>query len=136
MQVTATSQYSGFFSPVASATTERLSPDFIKRKRLKDNETRVSTALPYVQSKEAFDYNSMTTPTTVGSSSTQRFEPLLDSREAAAMLHIHHKTLERKARGGEISGYQIAGRWYFRASELDDWLRSRVNSLSQSRRVN
>jgi excisionase family DNA binding protein len=70
------------------------------------------------------------------SSSTQLFEPLLDSREAAALLHIHRKTLERKARLGEISGYHIAGRWYFRASELDVWLKSQVKSASQSVRVN
>ena len=69
----------------------------------------------------------MSTQPSVGSDS-QMFEPLLDSREAAALLHIHHKTLERKARGGEIPGYQIAGRWYFRASELDGWVKSQLKS--------
>jgi excisionase family DNA binding protein len=76
------------------------------------------------------------TTQTVASSATQMFEPLLDSRDAAVLLHMHHKTLERKARGGEIPGYQIAGRWYFRASELDRWLRSQLNSASQSVRMN
>jgi excisionase family DNA binding protein len=72
---------------------------------------------------------SMSTQPTVGSSATpQIFEPLLDSREAAALLHVHYKTLERKARCGEIPGYQIAGRWYFRVSELDAWVRSQLNS--------
>jgi excisionase family DNA binding protein len=61
---------------------------------------------------------------------TQLFEPLLNSREAAALLHMHHKTLERKARSGEIPGYQIAGRWYFRATELDAWLRTQLKSAS------
>jgi excisionase family DNA binding protein len=65
---------------------------------------------------------------TVAASATQIFEPLLDSREAAALLHIHYKTLERKARGGEVPAYQIAGRWFFRASELDAWLRSQIKS--------
>ena len=78
----------------------------------------------------------MSSQSTLGSVPTQLFEPLIDSREAATLLHMHHKTLERKARNGEIPGYQIGGRWYFRASELDAWLRSRVNSTSQSRRVN
>ena len=68
--------------------------------------------------------------------SDQLFEPLLDSREAAALLLMHHKTLERKARKGEVPGYQIAGRWCFRVSELDRWLKGQVNSSSQSRRVN
>jgi excisionase family DNA binding protein len=77
----------------------------------------------------------MATQTVVTASATT-FEPLLNSREAAALLRMHYKTLERKARRGNILGYQIAGRWYFRASELDAWLKSQVNSPSQSVRVN
>ena len=70
-------------------------------------------------------------------STATRFEPILDSREAAALLRMHHKTLERKAREGEVHGYQIAGRWYFRASELEAWLAGQCNNVNcQSRRVN
>ena len=65
-----------------------------------------------------------------------QFEPLLDSREAAELLRMHYKTLERKVREGVIPGHQILGRWYFRASELDVWVRSGVNSASQSVREN
>ena len=50
------------------------------------------------------------------------FEPLLDSEEAAAMLKIHPKTLQRLARSGEISGLQIGKLWRFRASSLNAWL--------------
>lgn len=80
----------------------------------------------------------MSAQSTVGRSApTQLFEPLLDSREAAALLKIHYKTLERKARAGEVPGYQIAGKWRFRASELDDWLKSQLNSTpANSVRVN
>jgi len=80
----------------------------------------------------------MSAQSTVGRSvpTEKLFEPLLDSREAAALLKMHHKTLERKAREGEIPGYQILGKWCFRASELDTWLRSQLNSASQSVRVN
>jgi excisionase family DNA binding protein len=57
------------------------------------------------------------------------FEPLIDSCEAARLLgNIHVKTLQRYARRGGLPGYQIGGHWYFRASELDSWLRSRLNS--------
>ena len=35
------------------------------------------------------------------------FEQLLDSDEAAALLKIHPKTLQKMARTGEISGVQI-----------------------------
>lgn len=73
---------------------------------------------------------------TVVAASAIAFEPLLNSREAAALLRVHYKTLERMARGHKVLGYQIAGRWYFRASELDAWLKSQVNSPSQSVRAN
>jgi excisionase family DNA binding protein len=64
-----------------------------------------------------------------------RFEPLLDSREAAALLRMHHKTLERLSRQGRIPGYYYNHRWYFRKSELDAWLHTAVHSSSQSVRV-
>jgi hypothetical protein len=57
------------------------------------------------------------------------FEPLLDAETAAQLLGgMHPKTLMRKARSGEIPGYQFARAWFFRASELDLWLRTRVRS--------
>ena len=65
------------------------------------------------------------------------FEPLLNSREAAALLRVHYKTLERWARRHQIPAYFYNGRWYFRASELDGWLRSDgVHFVGQSVRVN
>jgi excisionase family DNA binding protein len=66
------------------------------------------------------------------------FEPLINSRQAAELLHIHFKTLERWARAGVLPGYQyVPGEtWYFRASELDIWLRTKLNSGCQLRRVN
>jgi excisionase family DNA binding protein len=53
------------------------------------------------------------------------FEPLLDSDEAAALLKIHPKTLQRMARRGEIAGIQIGKLWRFRASVLNQWINSR-----------
>ena len=50
------------------------------------------------------------------------FEPLLDSMEAAQLLRIHPKTLQRMARRGEITGIQIGKLWRFRASALNEWL--------------
>ena len=64
-------------------------------------------------------------------------EPWLDSRQAAAVLKIKtHKTVERYARQGRIPGYQRFSKWYFRRSELDAWLASTLESVSQSVRVN
>ncbi len=61
------------------------------------------------------------------------FEPLLGCQDAARLLgNIHVKTLQRYARRGNVPGYRIGGHWYFRTTELDAWLRSRVNSNRQS----
>lgn len=57
--------------------------------------------------------------------SGDRFEPLLDSVQAAELLRIHPKTLQRMARNGEIAAVQIGKLWRFRASELDAWLKSK-----------
>lgn len=64
---------------------------------------------------------------------TTEFERLLSAEEAAGLLgNIHVKTLQRYARQGSVPGYRIGGRWYFRTTELDAWLQSRLNSNCQS----
>lgn len=50
------------------------------------------------------------------------FEPLLDSDQAAKLLRIHPKTLQKMARRGEIHGSHVGKLWRFRASDLNDWL--------------
>jgi excisionase family DNA binding protein len=55
------------------------------------------------------------------------FEPLLDSSEAAALLKIHPKTLQKLARNGEIAAIQIGKLWRFRASALNEWLEKIAN---------
>jgi excisionase family DNA binding protein len=60
------------------------------------------------------------------------FEALIGSPEAAKLLgNIHVKTLQRYARTGSLPGYQIGGHWYFRVSELDAWVQTRLNSNCQ-----
>lgn len=56
------------------------------------------------------------------------FEPLLDSHQAASLLRIHVKTLQRMARRQEIPAFVLGGKWRFRASDLEVWVRSRVHS--------
>src|SRR5580700_10850320 len=46
------------------------------------------------------------------------FERFLDSRQAAALLQIHPKTLQRLARKGEIRAMRVGKLWRFRASDL------------------
>ncbi len=56
------------------------------------------------------------------SDSTPERSPVLDSEEAAALLKIHPKTLQRMARTGEIPGFQIGKLWRFRTTRLHEWL--------------
>ena len=56
------------------------------------------------------------------------FEQLLDSDEAAALLKIHPKTLQKMARNAEILGVQVGRLWRFRASVLNAWLEHKMAS--------
>jgi excisionase family DNA binding protein len=54
--------------------------------------------------------------------SEYRPERLLDSAEAAAILGIHPKTLQRMARSGQIRGIRVGRLWRFRRSDIDEWI--------------
>jgi excisionase family DNA binding protein len=56
------------------------------------------------------------------------FEQLLDSDEAASLLKIHPKTLQKMARNGQIKGVQVGKLWRFRASILNTWLTQKMAS--------
>jgi excisionase family DNA binding protein len=62
-----------------------------------------------------------TLPVEIKRNSRTEFEPLLDSNEAAQLLKVHPKTLQRMARRGEIPSIQIGKLWRFRGSELNAW---------------
>lgn len=57
----------------------------------------------------------------------------LSTKEAAAYVGLHWKTAERMARSGEIPAHPVSGNrrktWRYYPSELDEWLRARVNSF-------
>jgi excisionase family DNA binding protein len=54
-----------------------------------------------------------------------KFESLLDSASASAILLIHPKTLQRIARSGQIPAFRIGKLWRFRRSDLEKWLEQR-----------
>jgi excisionase family DNA binding protein len=60
------------------------------------------------------------------------FERVLNTEEAAALLKIHPKTLQRMARQGAVPALRIGDLWRFRASSLDQWLRSGLSSKCHS----
>ena len=55
-------------------------------------------------------------------------EPLLDSEQAAAIMQIHPKTLQKLARNGVIRGIHVGKLWRFRASEIERWIESQIAS--------
>ena len=63
------------------------------------------------------------------------FEPLLGVPEAAQLLCMHEKTLQRLARAGLIPCVRMGKYWRFRASSLDAWIRERIDGSNQSRCV-
>jgi excisionase family DNA binding protein len=63
--------------------------------------------------------------------STRDFEPLLTTETAAELMQIHPKVLQRMARRGEIPALKVGKFWRFRSTELDAWVRSRIESIRQ-----
>jgi len=55
------------------------------------------------------------------------FESLIDTDEAATLIGVHPKILQRMARNGTIPGHRVGKFWRFRKSELDVWLKADVN---------
>jgi excisionase family DNA binding protein len=58
------------------------------------------------------------------------FEELLDSEEAAALLKIHPKTLQRLARNRELEGVRIGKLWRFRVSHLNHRLAKQISRVA------
>jgi excisionase family DNA binding protein len=49
-------------------------------------------------------------------------EPLLDSHQAAAILKVHPRTLQRLVHRGQIHAIQVGKLWRFRASAIEAWI--------------
>ena len=89
------------------------------------------------EERDVGESSALRSPLRSSQKSRHAFEPLIGSPEAAKLLgNIHVKTLQRYARTRRLPGYQIGGHWYFRTSELDAWLHSRINSSCHPCRLN
>jgi excisionase family DNA binding protein len=58
-------------------------------------------------------------------------EVLLTSKEASQVLKIHPKVLERMAKRGGLPALKVGKFWRYRATTLDAWINSRLQSGSQ-----
>lgn len=57
-------------------------------------------------------------------------EPLIDSDQAAAIIGVAPKTLQKYARRGLIQGVHVGKFWRFRASVLDEWISREFESFT------
>ena len=62
-------------------------------------------------------------------------EVLLTSKEASQTLKIHPKVLERMAKRGEVPALKVGKFWRYRATSLDAWINSRLQSDRQPCRM-
>ena len=63
------------------------------------------------------------------------FDQLLTSQQVGSILRIHPKVVERMAKRGEIPALKVRKFWRYRASALDGWINSRLESNCQPCRV-
>ncbi len=62
-------------------------------------------------------------------------EPLLGSDRVGEILGLHPKTVERMTKHGELPGFKVGKFWRYRASALDGWINSRLQSNRQACRT-
>jgi excisionase family DNA binding protein len=62
-------------------------------------------------------------------------EPLLNSKQVGEVLGMHPKVVERMAKRGDVPAMKVGKFWRYRASALDGWIDSRLQSNCQPCRV-
>ena len=62
-------------------------------------------------------------------------EALLTTKEASQVLKIHPKVLERMAKRGDVPALKVGKFWRYRATALDAWINSKLQSNRQPCRI-
>ncbi|MDO5357574.1 MAG: helix-turn-helix domain-containing protein [Conchiformibius sp.] len=57
---------------------------------------------------------------------------MLNLKQAAEMLFIHHETLREKAKAGLVPAHKFGRRWYFFQDELEKHIKSGKNQTVQN----
>lgn len=60
--------------------------------------------------------------TSTRTSANHTFERLLDSGQAAELMHLHPESVKRLARTGRIVAAKVGGVWRFRVSALEAYM--------------
>ena len=99
---------------------------------MEESNTHIDLGIPqaFRAGRQSIHPDRFDSESTATSGLLQAPEPLLDCVGAAAVLGgLHPKTVERWAREGRIPAYHYFRHWKFRASELELWMLSHVNSV-------
>jgi excisionase family DNA binding protein len=57
---------------------------------------------------------------------------LLTLSEAANLLQVSTRTLQRMIRNGELPAFKVGGQWRLRETQLRQWVESRESSLDKA----
>jgi excisionase family DNA binding protein len=61
---------------------------------------------------------------------------LLTLTEAADILHVSTRTLQRMIRSGELPAFKVGGQWRVRETQLRQWVESRESSRGEGGKEN
>jgi excisionase family DNA binding protein len=61
--------------------------------------------------------------------SGSNFEPLLTAKEAAELLRVHVKTIQKLAREKRLPCVRMGKYWRFRLSALDHWVTAQQKQI-------
>jgi excisionase family DNA binding protein len=59
---------------------------------------------------------------------------LLTLAEAANLLQVSTRTLQRMIRSGELPAFKVGGQWRLRETQLQQWVESRGGSIVDAKK--
>lgn len=60
---------------------------------------------------------------------------LLTLSEAANLLQVSTRTLQRMIRNGELPAFKVGGQWRVRETQLQQWVESREGSIVEAKKT-
>jgi excisionase family DNA binding protein len=60
---------------------------------------------------------------------------LLTLSEAANLLQVSTRTLQRMIRNGELPAFKVGGQWRVRETQLRQWVESREGSIAEEKKA-
>ena len=57
---------------------------------------------------------------------------ILDSAEAAAILKVHPKTIQKLARTGDVPAFRVGNQWRFRLEDLEELAKQGLQYMNHS----